>query len=240
MPATGEESSRVNWRPCLCDRVSAPLRQVAWLQSRARLQQGCRSLTERRTNPHCRLRCTASVGLLGPQQLSVTFASRLLTPDSPWCLQIYVVVPPLASGGSFDVRLKLSGSSSVSGPGGEFIEAKVQLFSEPMGGTFTGAAVMTGNSTSELEANKGHYMADMLLKPIVQQFKLPAAEEPEGDAAGGDAEGKEEAAAPAEEAGAELEVTENGADGDTADTGVGAAGATMPDTAGVVDAAAVN
>lgn len=86
------------------------------------------------------------------------------------------------------MRVKLSGSSSVSGPGGEYIEAKVHLYSEPMGGTLTGAAVMTGNMTSELETNKGHYMADMLLKPIVQQFKPPPAEGAQADAMEGDAE----------------------------------------------------
>lgn len=154
---------------------------------------------------------------------------RIVPSDVPACTQISIVVPPLASGGSFDVRLKLSGSSSVSGPGGEFIEAKVQLFSEPMGGTLTGATLMTGNLTSELEANKGHYMADMLLKPIVQQFKLPAAVGSEGDAAEGDLEGKDEAVAPTGEAGAVAEAPPNGADGQAADAVPGAGGSTAPE-----------
>lgn len=145
-------------------------------------------------------------------------------------VQVSVVVPPLASGDSFDVRLKLSGSSSVSGPGGEFIEARVHLFSEPMGGTLTGAQVMSGNSMSELETNKGHYVADMLLKPIVQQFKLP----PKADTLASDAEASAEAdesGAVGAEAGAALDAPapQNGADVKGPDGAVDAAGTPQPD-----------
>ena len=43
-----------------------------------------------------------------------------------------------------------------------------------------------GNSLSELEEGKGHYLCNLRLKPIVQRFKLP---EPEEGAAAGSAEG---------------------------------------------------
>ena len=39
-----------------------------------------------------------------------------------------------------------------------------------------------GNSLSELEESKGHYLCNIRLKPIVQRFKLPEADEPAGSA----------------------------------------------------------
>ena len=35
---------------------------------------------------------------------------------------------------------------------------------------------MLGNSTADLEHAKGHYLASLRLKPIVQQFKAPVVE----------------------------------------------------------------
>ena len=55
-----------------------------------------------------------------------------------------MAVPPLSSEGQFDFRVKLSGSSSVSGPGGEHITGMVRLFSEPMNGSLTGTSILSG------------------------------------------------------------------------------------------------
>lgn len=60
------------------------------------------------------------------------------------CLKITVCVPPLQSEKDFDFRVKLSGNSSVSGPGGEHITGLVRLFSEPMHGSLTGTSILSG------------------------------------------------------------------------------------------------
>jgi hypothetical protein len=90
-------------------------------------------------------------------------------------MQICLNVPPLKSEDTWDFRARLSGSSSVAGPGGEHIEAIIRLFSEPMHGTLTGASLLCGNSMSELECSKGHYACVLRLKPLVQHFRLPEA-----------------------------------------------------------------
>jgi hypothetical protein len=88
-------------------------------------------------------------------------------------MQLAVTVPPMSAEGTFDFCASFSGSCSVSGPGGEHILATVQLFSEPMTGTLTGAALMTGNAQHELEVFKGHYMCRVILKPLVERYEPP-------------------------------------------------------------------
>ena len=63
---------------------------------------------------------------------------------SNYAVQVTVAVPPLNSEGTFDFRVRLSGSSSVSGPGGEHISGLVRLFSEPMNGSLTGTSILSG------------------------------------------------------------------------------------------------
>jgi hypothetical protein len=87
-------------------------------------------------------------------------------------MQIMFDVPPLASGGTFEIKVHLCGKAGLTGPESAATTASLQLFGAPREGTLSGTALQRGNIGGDLLSTKGHFMCDVVLKPIVHRFQL--------------------------------------------------------------------